>query len=59
MGIGINELSDAMQRFEKAGLKTEDVLEIIAMMARGESRESIEEFVETLDGYDPAKFNSA
>lgn len=59
MGIGINKLSEAIEKFKKAGFEVEDVLQIIAMMARGESRESIEEFVKTLDGYDPARFNSA
>lgn len=58
MGIGVNELSEAMERFKKAGFETEDILEIIAKMARGESRESIEEFAKTLNGYDAAKFNS-
>ena len=59
MGIGVNELSEAMEKFKKAGFETEDILEIIAKMARGESRESIEEFAKTLNGYDAAKFNSA
>lgn len=58
MGIGVNELSDTMERFKKLGFETEDILKIIAMMARGESRESIEEFAKTLNGYDAAKFNS-
>lgn len=59
MGIGVNELSESIERFEKAGFETEDVLKIIAKMAAGESRESIEEFAKSLDGYDAARFNSA
>lgn len=59
MGIGVNKLSEAIEKFKKAGLETEDVLEIIAMMAEGKSREAIEEFAKTLDGYDAARFNSA
>ena len=58
MGIGVNQLSESMEKFKKAGFETEDILEIIAKMARGESRESIEEFAKTLNGYDAAKFNS-
>ena len=59
MGIGINQLSEAIEKFKKAGFETEDVLKIIAKMAAGESRESVEEFAKTLDGYDAARFNSA
>lgn len=59
MGIGVNQLSESMEKFKKAGFETEDILEIIAKMARGESRESIEEFAKTLNGYDAARFNSA
>ena len=59
MGIGINQLSESIEKFKKAGFETEDVLKIIAKMAAGESRESIEEFAKTLNGYDAAKFNSA
>lgn len=59
MGIGVNQLSESMEKFKKAGFETEDILEIIAKMAAGESRESIEEFAKTLNGYDAAKFNSA
>lgn len=59
MGIGVNKLSEAIEKFKKAGLETEGVLEIIAMMAAGKSREAIEEFAKTLDGYDAARFNSA
>ena len=59
MGIGVNELSESIERFKKAGFETEDALEIIAKIAAGESRESIEEFAKSLDGYDAARFNSA
>ena len=59
MGVGVNQLSESIEKFKKAGFETEDILKIIAKMARGESRESIEEFAKTLDGYDAARFNSA
>lgn len=59
MGIGINKLSEAIENFKKVGFKAEDALQIIAKMARGESKESIEEFAKTLNGYDAARFNSA
>ena len=57
MGVGVNQLSESIEKFKKAGFETEDILKIIAKMARGESRESIEEFAKTLDGYDAARFN--
>lgn len=59
MGIGVNKLSEGIEKFKKAGFETEDVLQIIAKMAAGESRESVEAFAKTLNGYDVAKFNSA
>ena len=59
MGIGVNQLSEAMEKFRKAGFETMDALAIITRMAKGESREAIEEFAKTLNGYDAAKFNSA
>lgn len=59
MGIGINQLSEAIEKFKKAGFEAEDVLQIIAKMAAGESKESIEDFAKTLNGYDAARFNSA
>lgn len=59
MGIGVNKLSEGIEKFKKAGFETKDVLQIIAKMAAGESRESVEAFAKTLNGYDAAKFNSA
>lgn len=59
MGIGVNQLSEAIEKFKKLGFEVEDVLQIIAMIAAGKTRESIEEFAKTLNGYDAARFNSA
>ena len=61
IGTIVHQLTRNMspEEIKKAGFETEDVLEIIAKMARGESRESVEEFAKTLDGYDAARFNSA